>query len=156
MHASVISSWLGRLAGTIALVIALHPAARSENLPIYRDVEFQPLSAQVKRVVDALELLGEPLGTEDKARINRAIDSSGGDEPIRVMQQVLDKRCLIGIEINPESRVKAAQGPAVPRLVQNGWSVFLVKVHNEAGVTARLASPKPQLRTGLPAIDQSS
>ncbi len=34
MHASVISSWLGRLAGLMALVIAVHPAARGENLPI--------------------------------------------------------------------------------------------------------------------------
>jgi hypothetical protein len=143
MHASVISFWPRRLAGLIALVVALHSAARGENLPIYRDVEFQPLSAQVKRVIDALELLGEPLGVEDRAKLNRATDSTGGDEPIRTIQQVLDKRCLIGIEINPESRVKAAQGPAVPRLVQNGWSVFLVKVHNEAGVTARLEAQSP-------------
>jgi hypothetical protein len=35
------------------------------------------------------------------------------------------------------------QGPAPARLVRNGWRVFLVKVHNEAGVTAvlRVASP---------------
>ena len=50
---------------------------------------------------------------------------------------------MIGIEINPESRVKSSQGPAQPRLVQNGWSVFLVKVHNEAGVTAELAAESP-------------
>ena len=50
---------------------------------------------------------------------------------------------MIGIEINAESRVKSSQGPARPRLVQNGWSVFLVKVHNEAGVTAELAAESP-------------
>ena len=33
-----------------------------------------------------------------------------------------------GVAINPESRVKSTQGAARPRLVQNGWSVFLVKV----------------------------
>ncbi len=140
---SASSSWLLRLAGVIVLVAALQPAARGEKLPIYRDVEFQPLSAQVKRVAEALEVLGEPLGPDDKARLDRAIDSAGGEEPIRAIQEVLDKRCLIGIEINPESRVKAAQGPAAPRLVQNGWSVFLVKVHNEAGVTASLEAHSP-------------
>jgi hypothetical protein len=143
MHATVKFSWLGRLAGLISFLAAVQPAARGENLPVYRDVEFQPLSAQVKRVAEALELLGEPLRPEEKTRLSAAIDSTGGEEPIKVIQQVLDKRCLIGVEINPESRVKAMQGSAAARLVQNGWSVFLVKVHNEAGVTARLEATSP-------------
>ena len=50
---------------------------------------------------------------------------------------------MIGIEINPESRVKAVQGTARPHLVQNGWSVFLVKVNNQAGVTAALVAESP-------------
>jgi hypothetical protein len=143
MYAGVMSSWHGRLATLIALVFSLHTVALGEDLPIYLDVEFQPLSAQVKRIIDTLEMLGEPLSSPEKARLARAIESTGGNEPIRAIQQVLDKRCLIGIEINPESRVKAAQGPARPRLVQNGWSVFLVKIHNQAGVTARLEAASP-------------
>src|SRR4051812_19407184 len=35
------------------------------------------------------------------------------------------------------------QGPAAPNLVQGGWRVFLVKVHNEAGVTAELIADSP-------------
>ncbi len=70
-------------------------------------------------------MLGESLGRDEKAGLDRAIDSAGGEEAIRTIQQVLE-RCLIGIEINPESRVKAAQGPAVPRLSkmagQSSWS----------------------------------
>src|SRR5271157_1771352 len=46
---------------------------------------------------------------------------------VPALQGVVDRHCLIGIDINPESRVKAAQGPAAPRLVQNGWTVSLVK-----------------------------
>ena len=53
------------------------------------------------------------------------------------------QHCLIGITINPESRVKSAQGAALPHLVQNGWTVFLVKVQNEAGVTAELLATSP-------------
>ena len=119
------------------------PSSRADELPMVLDVEFQPLSAQVKRVVEALDMLGEPLGRDEAARLEKALDSTGGESAIRTIQEVLDRHCLIGVEINPESRVKAVQGPAAARLVQNGWSVFLVKVHNEAGVTAELAAESP-------------
>jgi hypothetical protein len=116
---------------------------RADDLPVITDVEFQPFSAQVKRVVETLELLGQPLTTAEKSRLDQAIDSTGGAPAIRAIQQVLDPRCLAGIEINAESRVKSTQGPARPRLVQNGWSVFLVKVNNLAGVTAELVAESP-------------
>ena len=59
-----------------ATVLMANPA-RGEELSLIQDVEFQPLSAQVKRVVEALEMLGQPLGEgrqgEDRAgdRIDR-------------------------------------------------------------------------------------
>ena len=90
---------------------------------------------------------------DEAARLEKAVDSTGGPDAIRTIQQVLDRRCLIGIEINPESRVKAVQGPAAPKLVQNGWSVFLVKVHNEAGVTAPLVAESPN---AIPVYRQST
>jgi hypothetical protein len=125
-----------------ATVLMANPA-RGEELSLVQEVEFQPLSAQVTRVVEALEMLGQPLGKDDKAKIAQAIESIGQDSAIRTIQTILDKYCLIGIEINPESRVKAMQGTARPRLVQNGWSVFLVKVNNQAGVTAALVAESP-------------
>ena len=143
MQASLRSSWLWLLFGTITWLTSWNAVARGDELPVVRDVEFQPLSAQVKRVVEALDMLGEPLGKDETARLDRALDSTGPESAIRTIQEVLDRHCLIGIEINPESRVKAVQGPAQPRLIQNGWSVFLVKVHNEAGVTAELAAVSP-------------
>ena len=143
MQARLRSSWMWRLFGTIVGLASWTVAGRGDELPLVLDVEFQPLSAQVKRVVEALDMLGEPLSREERARLEKALDSTGAESAIRTIQQVLDRHCLIGIEINPESRVKAVQGPARPRLVQNGWSVFLVKVHNEAGVTAELAAVSP-------------
>ena len=47
------------------------------------------------------------------------------------------------ITVNPEARVKVAPGPATPRLVQGGWSTYLVKVHNEAGTNAELQWSSP-------------
>jgi hypothetical protein len=134
---------LWRLTWAVALAAAIQSTGRAEKLPVVVDVEFQPLSAQVKRVVEALGSLGQPLVGEEKSRLEQAVDSTGKDADIRTIQEILDKHCLVGIEINPESRVKATQGPAAARLVQSGWSVFLVKVHNEAGVTAELVAKSP-------------
>jgi hypothetical protein len=117
--------------------------SRADALPRVDDVEFQPLSAQVRRVVEALEMLGQPLPEPAKARIDRAIGSTDQAGAVRALQDALDEQCLIGITINPESRVKATQGPAAPQLIQHGWRVFLVKVQNEAGVTAELVAESP-------------
>ena len=62
------------------------------------------------------------------------------------IQRVLDCHCLVGVEINPEMRVKVAPGPARPELVEHGWRQFLVKVHNEAGMTAVLRGISSQAR----------
>ncbi|WP_165219047.1 CehA/McbA family metallohydrolase [Aquisphaera insulae] len=128
---------------SLALVLAAPPPASAERLPLVPGVEFQPLSAQARRVADALEMLGRPLPPKDRERLFRAIEGSDPEASVRAIQQVLDAHCLIGIEINAESRVKSTQGPAPARLVQNGWSAFLVKVQNGAGVTAELAASSP-------------
>jgi len=61
-----------------------------------------------------------------------------------MIQAALDPYCLVGININPESRVKVVPGPAKPDLVQGDWRQFLVKVHNQAGVTSPLRHHSPQ------------
>lgn len=101
-------------------------------------VDFQPLVAHVQRLRDALQSIGEPLSAEENRKIDEAIKSADGPSACAQIQQVLDPHCLIGVTINPESRVKAASGPAKPLLVQSGWRTFLVKVNNQAGVTAEL------------------
>ena len=128
--------------------------ARGDDLPMVNDVEVQPFAAQVKRVIEALEMLGQPLAASEKTRIDKALAADDQKAAVRKLQEVLDPHCLIGININPESRVKSAQGLAAPRLVQNGWTVFLVKVLNEAGVTAELLATSPNAEADVQAIDQ--
>ena len=108
----------------------------AEELPLVTNVEFQPLAAQVARVLQALELVGEPLPAADAQQLRSATS-------IEDIQKILDKYCIAGVNINPESRVKVQQGPARAELVEQGWRAFLVKVHNEAGVTAVLAVDSP-------------
>jgi hypothetical protein len=116
---------------------------KAGDLPVVTDVELQPLVAQVSRVVDTLEMLGTPVSEASKAKLKQAMVSTDPKAAAQTIQEVLDPLCLIGVAINPESRVKAVQGAAQPRLMQHGWRVFLVKVHNEAGVTAELKASSP-------------
>ncbi|MBP61842.1 MAG: hypothetical protein CMJ62_10010, partial [Planctomycetaceae bacterium] len=106
------------------------------------DVEVQPLLLHVKRLREALAYLGQPLSSGASELLDLAAKSEDRDAR-NLVQRALDPNCLFEVSINPESRVKVRQGPAGPRLVQNGWSQFLVKVHNQAGVTAGLAAESP-------------
>jgi hypothetical protein len=108
-------------------------ALRAETLPVVAEVERQPLAAQVERVVQALELTGEPFA-EKGALAGASVEK---------IQEILDKHCLVGLEINPEARVKVQQGPAKAELLEQGWRSFLVKVHNQAGLTAAVGVDSP-------------
>jgi hypothetical protein len=115
----------------------------AEELPLVTNVEFQPLAAQVARVLQAMEMVGEPMPGEDARRLKGLIEGSPSAASIEAVQRVLDKYCLAGVDINPESRVKVQQGQAKAELVEQGWRAFLVKVQNQAGVTAVLAVDSP-------------
>jgi hypothetical protein len=126
---------------TLFLIAA---ALSAQPLPLVPEVEYQPFSAQVVRLVEALDLLGEPLPAAEAAELKRlTTPPQDGKKAVAAIQAILDKHCLIGVNINPESRVKAQQGPAQPVLVEQGWRTFLVKVHNEAGITAVLNATSP-------------
>ena len=116
-----------------------HSTAKTEVL----QVELQPLAAQVKRLIETLDYLGAPLNNADKQALERASVMTDAANATRQMQDILDRYCLYEIHINPESRVKVTQASAKPELVENGWRTFLVKVHNEAGVTAELKAESP-------------
>lgn len=118
--------------------------ASGEQLPLVSNVEYQPLAAQVTRVLQSLELVGDPLPAADTAELKRLVEQGPANaKTIARIQEVLDKHCLAGVNINPESRVKVQQGQVKPELAEQGWRTFLVKVHNEAGVTAVLAVDSP-------------
>ena len=123
-------------------VAVLCPAI-AQKLPVVRDVELQPLAAQVERVMQALEAAGAPLTKEQAAPLQAALAEADGAATAVKIQEILDSHCLVGVEINPESRVKVQEGPAAKDLMEQGWRVFLVKVHNQAGVTAPLRCTSP-------------
>ena len=101
-------------------------------------VEPQPFLAHAIRLNDALSFLGSALSKEDQQRLKALQNKPLNAETTQTIQTILDPYCLAEVHINPEARVKVTQGVALPRLMQNGWTSFLVKVKNEAGVTAKL------------------
>jgi hypothetical protein len=106
-------------------------------------IPLQPLAQQARRLEAALGYLGQPLPPADRLALNDAIAMA--DEPAATarLQQVLDRHVLATVHISPESRVKVEPGTARPDLVQGGTRLFLVKVINDAGVTAPLTVQSP-------------
>jgi hypothetical protein len=106
-------------------------------------VPLQPLAAQVRELETTLEFLGQPLTVADQAGINAAFAKAEPQAAVRETEAILDKYALVAVTINPESRVSVKRGPAAANLIQNGTRLFLVKVINQAGVTAPLAVESP-------------
>lgn len=143
---------LGWAASALGVLLAASQTLGGE-LPVVEDVPLQPISAQAKRVAEALEWLGQPLDGQQKKALDRAALFKDEKQGVQAIQQVLDPLCLVGVTVNPESRVKVQRGPASADLAQGGWRVFLVKVQNEAGVTAALKVSSPNAK---PVYRQSS
>lgn len=129
------------LIALVSLLVA--DAARAQFVPTVSDVEPQPLHAQALRLADALEFVGSPLGESDRMRLERLQQDPLTERTVAAIQEVLDPYVLAYVDINPEGRVKVERGPATAELYQGGWTNFLVKVHNQAGVTARLQVESP-------------
>ena len=140
-----------RLALAFGLICSLGSVLLSQlkaadgKWPSVAKVEQQPLVAATERLVQALDYVGSPLGAEDRKALEAALKIEKAADCTEAVQKVLDKLCIVGVSINPESRVSVVEGPAKRELVQQGWRTFLVKVHNEAGVTAPLVPESPNL-----------
>jgi len=129
-----------------ALAVWVYAATRTSIAKepiVIKGVEAQPLKAQVQRVAEALAFLGEPFTADTKEKLDAAVKEMDSDKAAAAIQQALDPRVLAAVNINPEQRVKVARGPAAAELHQQGWRVFLVKVHNEAGINPKLEATSP-------------
>jgi hypothetical protein len=115
-----------------AVQTASHPA-----------VPLQPFMDEVQRLETAMSVMGQPLAQKDLDEIKRASGGRDPDAAVSSVAAVLDKYTLAVVTVDPESRVNVNRGEAPALLVQDGTELFLVKVANQAGVTARLAVDSP-------------
>ena len=131
------------IAAAFAFIIAAAVTAAPGRTPEAGAVEVQPLVAQVKRLVETMDYLGEPFSAAEKQALERAFEDEDEARAVKTIQGILDKRSLLYVDINPESRVSVTRGPAPATLVEKGWRSFLVRVRNQAGVTAQLKAESP-------------
>jgi hypothetical protein len=117
--------------------------AADSALPLVIDVEQQPLVSATRRLIEALEVVGAPLKVEDQKALETAFANTDANQSLRKIQEVLDLYCLIGVTINPESRVSVVEGPVKKVLLHHGWRTFLVKVQNQARITPELKPESP-------------
>ena len=124
----------------LLLIVAVGVSwAQGEDLPVIK-VEGQPLAANARRILQALEMVGQPLATD----VASQLDAAAQERDFALLQSILDKHVLLAVAINPESRVKVLRGPAPARLQQGGYVPVLVKVINEGTITKRLKILSPQ------------
>jgi hypothetical protein len=97
------------------------------------------LAANVSAVLKALEQQKTPAAVDGKE-----LKSALANPDANRLQELLDPHVLLMVSINPESRVKVARGEAPAQLRQGQAVPVLIKVVNEAGVTAVLRPTSPQ------------
>lgn len=98
----------------------------------------QPFLAQAMRIKEALSFLGSSLSAGDEERLEALGHQPHTRDIIEQVQDILDPYCLAAVHINPEGRVKTERGQAEAKLMQHGWTSFLVKIYNEAGATSQI------------------
>ncbi len=127
----------------LVAVLVLPASLDAQSLSVISGVEAQPLKAQARRIVEALGYVGSPISPGDQTRLKEIFDAPDDEKSSQEVQKILNAYVVNAVHINPESRVKVAAGPAKPELLMQGWRTFLVRVHNEAGVTAELQVESP-------------
>ena len=139
-------TFFGRSVVPAIVILALTLGLRAQehiHTTTAEPVPIQPLAQQVRRLETALAYLGQPLPAADRKTFDEAIAMRDATGAVSRLQEVLDRYVLATVHINPESRVKVAQGAARPELLEGGTRLFLVKVVNEAGVTAPVTVQSP-------------
>jgi hypothetical protein len=143
-----INNFLVALLCVVLPACAQHEGHRTNHGTV-TPLEPQPLLAQALRLKEALSFLGSTLSPEDAKRLDELRTKTLTEETVKTIQQILDPYCLAVVNINPEARVKVTRGEVAPKLVQNGWASFLVKVLNDAGSTAELRVESPNAAVPL-------
>jgi hypothetical protein len=142
--------------GIVLAVLAMSAGkVGAQSLPMVETVEAQPLLAQVKRIVEAMEFLGTPLPAATIAGLESAGRESDDARVAKAVQAALDSHCLMALSLPAEGKGTLVRGPADPALVEQGWRQFLVKVVNGSGTTSTgtILSPSAMAVPGSPVAE---
>jgi hypothetical protein len=120
---------------------------RAQTLVPIDDVPWPLLRDHCRDLLRDLDAAKSPLAAETVRALRDLIakEPADSDAAVAAVQKLLEPHCLIGVNINPESRVKAARGAAATELHHGRDVIVLVRIHNEGGVTSTLAVSGPGL-----------
>lgn len=139
-----------RFVAVFLLLLVPAAALAQPALPIANPVDLPRLRGHVRDLLKALDGLGAPLSADAVKELKPLLEPQAEEEAPEVslqIQRALDRHCLAGVTINPQSRVKVARGPRAAELRRDREVVLLFKVNNDAGVTQPLAITGPQVRS---------
>jgi hypothetical protein len=122
-------------------------ATAQTPLPAIEVTDTDSFRADCRNLVEALDSLKAPLPERTAKELGRLLRNvpKNSEADVERIRKLLDARCLIGITINAESRVKAARGPLPAELTEGRETIVLVRVQNDAGVTHSLVISGPQV-----------
>jgi hypothetical protein len=138
-----------RIVLALACLLLAAPV-QGQTLPLVEDADWSALRTHALELVKQLETLKAPLPADTRKSLDALLSRKKPDDSADAcleVQKLLDAHCLLGVNINPESRVKVRRGPRRAELIHDQTTFVLVKVHNDGGVTHRLAADSPQKRT---------
>jgi hypothetical protein len=130
-----------KTSAALSVLFFLASSVSAADLPLVDDVAWGPLRDGCRQLLSALQAAHQPLPDDTARPLRMLLDSQPLDAQAAVhqVQKILDSHCLLLVSINPESRVKAARGPARAVLERGVAKLVLIKVHNDAGVNHTLA-----------------
>jgi hypothetical protein len=136
------------VASLMMAMTAIGAERAGTTLPVVEEVNWEALRSHARQLLAALASCGAELPVETTRPLREVLDRppADQDEASRLVQRLLDQHCLLGVAINPESRVKAVRGAAPAELRLGRTEYFLIKVQNEGGVTHALGIGGPGLR----------
>jgi hypothetical protein len=98
-------------------------------------LEAQPYFASIKRALDVLQKLGEPVAQQHAAAI-AALSQQGDRRAVDVADTILGQYTLASVSIGAD-RLEVTAGGAARTLVEQGWRLFLIRMVNPYGRIGR-------------------
>ena len=131
----------------ILMFFVAHSIDARPTLPVIEEIEWAPFRDHCRQLLQTLGKTASLLPAETVRQLTTLLEGNSADPAAAsaAVQKLLDSHCLIAVDINAESRVKAARGPAAVQLHHDSPTLVLLKVHNEGGVTHALRLYGPEL-----------
>ena len=106
-------------------------------------VPAQPMLSQVHRLSEALNVVGNPLDQSTLERISKIKTLKSDLKITNQIQEMFDPLCLAKVKIQKDGPSKVSLGSAKPKLIEQGWRTFLIKIINPHKKVGRFIIESP-------------